>query len=614
MKLPDFLLAAVTGQLAVRGEASGDEPEGLERIRLAAGDTLCYQGEAGDSMYIVGQGRLRCFVRVPGGREQAIGELRRGDIVGELSLLTGQIRTASVRAIRDSELWRVSKGVFFDAVITQPHVMLPFVHRVIARLQSNVSAPYDAGPAPVSAVAVVPIGKSVPLSDFARRLEKAFVRQNSTMRLTSASCDQALWPGAAQTPWHHDKNPELVAWLNQQEERWPFVIYETDATWSAWTSRCLRQADRILLVADAEDDPARCELEVEWENERTRKSSAVTDLVLLHRGKRGPTAGTRRWLDGRDCAAHYHVWTESQADIESVVRRVTGSANSLVLGGGGARCFAQIGAIRAIDEAGIPIDMIGGASMGAFIGAQRAMGWDAAAIQRHTKDYWVHGRWKDYAIPYLALLSGQKFKKLIKALYGDAQLEDLPTTFFCVSTNVTRAESMVHRRGPLWRWLCASIAVPGVAPPLFDEGCLLVDGAVLNNLPVDVMRGLCAGRVIAVDVSPFQDLKVDPDYNEPPAASRILWNRISPFADRLKLPSLGEILARVTSLPSVQAVETLKAQASLYLHPPVDDYSIIDFKRIDELVEIGYRHAIQALEEWDKRPERAPAPVDSAAG
>jgi NTE family protein/lysophospholipid hydrolase len=474
------------------------------------------------------------------------------------------------------------------------------VHRVIGRLQSNANAPYDAGPAPVSALAVAPIGKNVPLDEFAPRLEKALAAQDSTLRLTSASCDQGLWPGAAQTPWHHDQNPEVVAWLTQQEERWPFIIYETDPTWSAWTNRCLRQADRILLVANAEDDPARSGLEEGWELERTRKPGAVTDLVLLHRTKRGPTTGTRRWLEAREVAAHYHVWMGSQEDIERVVRRVTGRANSLVLGGGGARCFAQIGAIRALDEAKVPIDMIGGASMGAFIGAQRAMGFDAAAIHKHTKDYWVHGKWADYTIPYLALLNGRKFKKLIKQLYGDAQIEDLPTEFFCVSTNVTRAEVMVHRQGPLWRWLCASIAVPGVAPPLFDEGCLLVDGAVLNNLPIDVMRGLCAGQIIAVDVSPFQDLKIDPDYNEPPTAGRILWSRVSPFAERLSLPSLGEILSRVSSLPSVQAVETLKRQASLYLHPPVDAFSIIDFKRIDELVEIGYRDTLKTLEEWQK--------------
>jgi predicted acylesterase/phospholipase RssA len=298
---------------------------------------------------------------------------------------------------------------------------------------------------------------------------------------------------------------------------------------------------------------------------------------------------------------------DSTEDIDRVVRRVTGRANNLVLGGGGARCFAQIGAIRALDEARVPIDMIGGASMGAFIGAQRALGWDAATIQRNTKDYWVHGNWADYTIPYLALLNGQKFKKLIKALYGDAQIEDLATEFFCVSSNVTRAEVMVHRRGPLWRWLCASIAVPGVAPPLFDEGCLLVDGAVLNNLPIDVMRGLSAGPVIAIDVSPIQDLKIDPDYNEPPTASRILWSRMSPFQDRITLPTLGEILSRVSSLHSVQAVETLKQQASLYLHPPVDAFSIIDFKRIDELVEIGYRDTLKALEQWEKTPPRTHA-------
>jgi predicted acylesterase/phospholipase RssA len=143
------------------------------------------------------------------------------------------------------------------------------------------------------------------------------------------------------------------------------------------------------------------------------------------------------------------------------------------------------------------------------------------------------------------------------------------------------------------------MAVPGISPPLFEGGDLLVDGAVLDNLPIGVMRERCNGTVIAVDVSPVEDVQCDPTFAMCPPSWQILRNRMNPFARaKWKVPTIFEVLSRCASLSSVQQVEQLKQRADLYLHPPVDTFSMFDWHRIVELADAGYGYTVEKLAEW----------------
>jgi predicted acylesterase/phospholipase RssA len=287
------------------------------------------------------------------------------------------------------------------------------------------------------------------------------------------------------------------------------------------------------------------------------------------------------------------------ADLQRLARLLSGRGVGVVLGGGGARAFAHLGVLRALREAGVPIDLIGGTSMGAVMAAQYALGWDDETIRRRTRRAFVDGgSLFDYAVPLMALIDGRRFVRTLEDMFGPTQVEDLWLKYFCMSTNLTRADQVVHERGPLTRWLCASISVPGLAPPVFHHGNLLVDGSVLNTVPADVMRSFGRGPVIAVDVTARVDTGVDPELRDTPTSWQVVRNWLNPIAKRLRVPSLYRILLRTSMLSSVQSVERLRGSVDLYIHPPVERFELLDWKAFDRIVELGYDAGREAVRGW----------------
>ena len=259
---------------------------------------------------------------------------------------------------------------------------------------------------------------------------------------------------------------------------------------------------------------------------------------------------------------------------------LTGQAVGLALGGGGARGLAHIGVIRAFQEAGVPIDMIGGTSMGAVIAAQHAMGLDFQTMVEVNRRGWIKmDPLKDKTLPIVALLSGKKLDRMLNMMFGDARIEDLWIKYFCVSVNLTQAETVINKSGSLKLAVRASAGIPAVAPALCDHGDLIVDGGVLNNLPADVMLNLSGGKVIAVDVSPRRDLAVDPKFCELPSAWQILWSRINPLAESVNVPSILAIMMRTLMLSSAHSANLVSKHVDLYLAPPIDDFGLFDWHR-----------------------------------
>jgi len=569
----------------------------LEHVRLPGGQLLFCQGDMGDCLYLLAYGRLRVTVQREDGREEIVGEVGPGESVGEMALLTGEKRTATVRAVRDSELHKLSADAFNRLLERHPKVTMQLARRIVMRYVGAVGAARPAiGPA---TIALLPASADTPLSAASHGLEEALAEFGATLRLNSDVVDGALWPEASQVPPDHGRTEEVLGWLNEQESKHRFVIYEADLVPGAWSRRCVRQADRILVVASDGQSPAADPLEQGMPAEGPHVTAVRRELVLLHRARRAVYPGTLEWLAKRPVTAHHHVVADSPADFSRLARFLAGRATGLVLGGGGTRCFAHVGVIRALEEAGIAIDVIGGTSMGAFIAAQYALGWDHARMRAYNRETWVRVRpMQDYTLPVLSLLTGRGFRKVARDIAGDAAIEDLATRFFCVSSNLTRARIMTHRQGPLWRAMVASISVPGLTPPVADDGDLLVDGAVLDNVPVDVMRQFCDGTVIASDVSPLVDLAVDPGTG----VSAGLWSRLSPWggtrAGGRKPPTIVDVLSRVSTLNSTIAVEAMKSQANLYLRPPTEDFTVVDWKRAEALIDVGYEYAVRAVDEW----------------
>ncbi len=570
----------------------------LEWVRLPGGTTLFQQGDTGDSLYVLVHGRLSVSIVHEDGRERPIGEVSRGEVVGEMAVLTGEPRSANVRAIRDSQLVKFSKEAFERVVGTNPKAMMLIARRLIMRLRETSRATYQTT---LATFAVVPLSPDIPLGEFARGIAESFSRIGPTLHLNRDVLQSALGGSVNSTP-EGRRVEEVSTWLEEQEEKFQYVIYESDADSSAWSNLCVRQADRVLLVAAGGARTGSTTVEAQIQNLCACETIARKELVFLHRNGTTRPSGTQAWLGSLGAGdMHHHIRHESSADFDRLARILTGKSVGLVLGGGGARGFAHLGILRAFADVGIPIDMIGGTSMGSVIAAQYALGCDYHEMIELNRKGWLDmDPLKDKTIPVMALLACRKLDSMIEMMFGDARIEDLWLKYFCVSANLTQAEMMVHRDGPLAKWVRASMAIPGVALPVFDNGDLIVDGGVLNNLPGDVMKRICGGPVIAVDVSPQKDLAIDPHMIHAPSSWKILWNNVNPAAERMHLPNLLALMMRTTMLGSTSKSQEVAREVDLYLRPPIDGFGIFEWKSLEKLAQAGYEFGITKLEEWNK--------------
>jgi predicted acylesterase/phospholipase RssA len=327
--------------------------------------------------------------------------------------------------------------------------------------------------------------------------------------------------------------------LEGLEARHQHLVYEIDDGWSAWSRRALRWADQILLVADAQRDPQPDQLEQELWKLVADHSHPRVSLALVHPAGTALPTGTRAWLEPRDLASHHHLRRGDPVHLGRLARLMAGTGNALVFGGGGARGFAQLGVLDVLEELDVPVDMIGGTSIGAIMAVGPAMGWDVATGRAKALE--AFRKLLDYTLPSTSLLRGERISAKLEKVLGDVDIADLWVPYFCVSTNLTRAAAVYHDRGSLLHAVRASIAIPGVLPPVPHDGDLLVDGGVLDNVPVEEMRRRNpTGTIIAVDVAPVEGPVADNDYGLSVSGFRSLFRR----SGSAKPPSLVTTLVR----------------------------------------------------------------------
>lgn len=558
-------------------------------IGLRGGETLFEEGDEPDALYIVTLGRLRIALR-----DDASVEVGAGDIVGEIGVLTGEPRMADAVALRDTLLLRIGSDAFRRALAGNDNAQRELMRLVVQRLRQE---PRARRASRTRSVAVLPLTDGVDWARCAHDLTHALGRvlEGHVPLLTTATVNRDLGAGAAQTPFDAGSaNARLVEWLHGVEQDAAHLVYAADGVPEPWTLRCARQADRILLLAG---DGALQEDTLQALD--TAASPAPHELVLCS-GADETTAALRA---RSGAAVVHHCPPSDTAAMARLARQVAGRAVGLVLGGGGARGFAHIGLLRALAEAELPVDMIGGTSMGAFIAALHAQGASPTDIRDACHATFVaRNHLNDYVLPRVSLIRGRKFLNQLEDVLGDGRIEDLPLPFYCVSTNLTRGMPQVHREGKLATWIGASMCVPGIAPPLVYRGELLADGAVVNSVPVDAMHQMQRGPVIACDVGAPGELALDGV--DGPAPEALLKAR------KKNRPTLSDILMRMTTMTSDLRLEENADLADLFLRMPVGDVGMFDFSELDDIIERGYRHACDALTEAaDEWPGDDPPPA-----
>lgn len=548
---------------------------------LPGGTMLKRDGENQNAVFLVLSGSLGVLVRGEGGEELLVATVPAGETVGEMSVLSGETPSADLAALRDTELLRLTKPVFEQLLLKHPRVMFN-LNKILIRRLRNTTRRVASRHAPKT-FSLVPLQQGLDI----RALSRALTAEMRAMGLSAIRIDKQT----------HEDNADL---LQRAELEHDFIIYEGGALDSAWTQLCVRQADRLIYVAGSAYDIPHALQQTQFPARRRKP-----EMILLH--ENGISAGrTAQFLNATGEVLHHHVRQGHAGDVARVARSLAGRAVSVVLAGGGARGFAHIGVLRALKEKGVPFDFLAGASIGGIIAAGLALEWDVEDLAQRLKRTFVDTNpLGDYTLPLVALVRGQKVSRLLRDHFGEKQIEDLPRNFFCVSSNLTSGNTLVHRSGPIWRALRAGVAIPGILPPVVVEGQVLVDGGLMNNMPVDIMAGIGRGPIIGIDVSGDSNLTARADY-----ADVSLVNMIR---GRMQgTPSIVSILVRSGTVGNEVQRRQARAMADMLFDPPLDGVGLRTWHFFDRAIEAGYRHAVEVLDKVDlaevlKRGDRAPA-------
>jgi predicted acylesterase/phospholipase RssA len=499
---------------------------------LLAGEWLFKKDDEADRLAILTRGRLEVLT---GDRSRHLGP---GSLLGEISFLTGAPRGASVRALRDSIVIELAFEDVRELVDHHPPLSMALARLVARRLGREDELQHDA---PASVFALVALGgaDSEHLCD---EIADTFRTYEDTAVLTNER--------------------ELGASLARLEQDHRCVLVHTDADLAtAWAAFALRQADRIVVVVDSDAS-------LTSSDERLNGCDLVLAAPM-------PAGATGRWLNELRPCVHYLVERGDPAAARRCVRGLLGRSIGVVLSGGGARALSHIGVLEELCAADIEIDRVGGCSMGAFVAALFAGGYGPTVIHEICRQALVHGHpFSDYTVPRFGLIKARRAHKMLRDVFGDVLLEELNLPAFTVSADLVAGELIVHRRGPVHDAVAASMSLPGLVPPMSRGERLLVDGGVLDNLPVDVMAVEGRGPIIAVDV-------------------------VRRVVERAQgaVPTIVDTLARATVLGSLQRAESNRSLAQAVISPDIADIGLLEFKALDRAVEAGRRAARNALAE-----------------
>ena len=553
------------------------------------------QGASGDGMYIVFNGRLRWDIRNSDEETIRDGTFRPGDVFGELSILTGEPRSASVYAIRDCELIKLSGKNFERLVHSEPRLLLALSRTLARRL---VDPPTD-NRVRARVFCVLPIHPSINVFDFSHKLARAL--PGSTGVMTSA--DIPVGAEVEETAATMELESRLLSMESKNDHTVLAASYEDNG----WTRKCLRHCDYILLVADPSGPTQFSPVELKRLSGGSAHSLEPRELIFLQSETTRP-ARTQAFLSIRK-VPHKHISRNNHADFQRLARSLTGRSINLVLGGGGARGLAHIGLYRALLECNVPIDSVGGTSFGAIMAAVIALKRSPEEILELVQRYLIDlDPMSEYSIPFVSMIRGRRYTQALKGVCGDAFVEDLSIPFFAIAADLTAGAPLVMDRGPLWQATRASSSIPGLAPPIMVDNHLLVDGGIVNNVPADIMKERFSGRTLAVRVGQAGEVQGDDspgeliaETGEAPSLGRILRNRLRSQKNRIKYPGFGQLLLRSAILGGDDHERISKKAATIWTELPVQNFGLLDWEDAPELIDIGYIHAMKHMESWKRK-------------
>jgi NTE family protein len=571
----------------------------LRWVHVKSGEVLFRQGDSRQTVYIVVSGRLRVLREDELGETHVLGDMRRGETVGEMALITGEPRTATIVAVRDSVLVSLSRSGYEEVIGSYPLVSMRVAQFIIERIRPTLSK--QRSWARPSTVALVPATAGVGSAAFVDRLMPCLQRHGTVAWLDAAAARHALGAGVlAQPPGDNAEAADTVSrWIDRMEADHDMVVLVGEEAKTPWSEYCARHADEVMFLADATAADRKL-LDKAMPDQAGIGTMRHRTLVVVHPARTDFPRGTAAWLASFPVDAHLHLREGSAADLNRLARTLFGTAIGLVFGGGGARGFAHLGVLKALEEAGIPVDFVGGASIGAVMATYGAFDTSAAGAVEQVRKAFANNPTGDMNIfPLISLIAGKRLRKTVDRgildLCGfDADLEDTWKPLFCIASNYSRASEVVLRRGPLAKAVRASVAIPAALPPVIMDGDLMIDGGTFNNFPTDVMAGQRVGFILGCDLSRGSVRKLEID--EVPSGWALMLDRLRPKRSRhYRLPALSSIILNVSIMHSQSRLKAAKANADVCFTPDLGRIGMLNWKAFDHIVDLGYQHAREVL-------------------
>lgn len=522
---------------------------------IKEGDLLFQEGESADFAYVIEAGILGLF---SGGLEHTTCCFRKvvqGDLVGEYGLFCDQPRSASAIALTDLKYFQFGK----EDLQQMLHQSADFQTQLLASLAEAASIGRDPRQSPLNTILIHNVHP-----------ESLLTRQ-VLVELASHLRSQAGKTIALENPVitrHCSSEAELHHQLTEATKARDLQVLITDDPLAvSWRNQKL--IDRLVILSDGTVDHA---------DLPSRMDSEAILVRLWPMEQDCPS--TQGWFSDKSFAFVLNIKAAKQSHLERLARTVLRLQNILVLGGGGARGFAHVGAIAALQELPVDdIDMVMGVSIGALVSSLAAFELTAQQILGHLERVIIDAKPYTITIPRDSLFSLSNSQRELAAFFGCSMIQDSWLVLQCFSTNLSTNQLQAWTAGDIPTAVIASMSVPGIFPPVEDAtGELHVDGGILNNLPIAPARHLTDGRIIAIS------LDVEPD-----SANQYGVNR------QRRRPSLGKTIINAMMCASHAASQSQEQLADVVLRPEIGHYPFMEWKSYSQIFEAGYNHARSQL-------------------
>lgn len=624
------------------------------------GKIVITEGQKGSAFYVILSGRCRIFTKVKTGRERTFGHLRRGDAFGEVSLLTGEDYWASVMVTNDAVLLKIEKSDFDQLLQKNPKLALKFGENIGRQLQSvrltqkeakwsRLIAAYSPGlpdvrslfsssmaaslaqesREPVCLIEFVTSADSMrSISDLEGLLGRAgkgaqfqqlFVRHPSGYHILTIQIDD----DAKGEKIFSDLLDHLIRTFNYSVVDLPMSVGRT-------VSRIISQCDRLYLLSDGAEDALKTASQVaeSFRREFLLKPEELKIVLcnMPHDARRNlssfeskigmpvetafdtlPEDIRRIGLDGIPYVLA-HPNTPFSRAVRHLARGLSNRLVGLALGVGAARGLAHIGVIRVLERENILIDMIGGSSMGAFIGAIWATGRNSYEMEKIANmNRGLINFLKNLFDPNIGsgfkkggFMKGHKAGVFLHSVIGDATFSDTLIPIKILATDINTYKEVLFQDGRLVDAVRASIAIPGIFEPVRMKDWILVDGGILNPLPIVPLSRSGVSKVIAVNPLPGpEDFpaggKFAPRTNDTAGLS---WGeRMFKRLARKFSGNLFDIIMSATQMMEYVLAETVRDEADVMIRPVMRDAAWYEFNEPEKYIALGVEETEKALPE-----------------